>query len=341
MNTVRNLLISSVCTIAIAFNSPAQSDVHANIPDSIGTREFTVAPLQVEGEIENPGVVDLSTLPIRSVSVKELGLNESGKQQFKGAFSYTGYSLYDILKTVKVKKTNEKEFSPSTDLFIVVENDKNQRAVFSWGEIFSARAHFQILVSKTVDAINPSKLKAHWPLPSEARLICADDLHDVRFILHPKRIIVRSFSGSFATEKPKDMYSPEISVAMGSQSFKVGEIGASIERRKYSSVGYGHGMGYKGVQSVDGYLLKDIISGIIQLNPADVRTSIAVVSAKDGYRAVFSVSEIFNRNDNQDFLLVDQKDSNKDGRYSLFASPDFFVDRNVKAIEKFEIVRMN
>jgi hypothetical protein len=39
-------------------------------------------------------------------------------------------------------------------------------------------------------------------------------------------------------------------------------------------------------------------------------------------------------------LLIDQKESKEDGCYSIFATPDFFVDRNVKAIEKIEIVKV-
>jgi hypothetical protein len=38
-------------------------------------------------------------------------------------------------------------------------------------------------------------------------------------------------------------------------------------------------------------------------------------------------------------LRIDQKESKKDGRHTLFATPDFFVDRNVKAMEKIEIVK--
>jgi hypothetical protein len=238
-----------------------------------------------------------------------------------------------------VKKANEKEFSPSTDLYVIVENEKGQRAVLSWGEIFYANENFQQLISKSVKAINPSKLNAKWPLPTGPRLVCTDDLNNVRFISDPTKLTIKSFAGPFPAEKPQEMHSPGIKVVKKSHSFNVGEIGSSVPLRTYVSVGYGHGMGYKGVQSVAGYLLKDALNSL-RLDLNDSRESIAVVSAKDGYRAVFSISEIFNRNDNRDFLLVDQRESKKDGRYSLFVSPDFFVDRNVKAIDKIEIVRI-
>jgi hypothetical protein len=83
-----------------------------------------------------------------------------------------------------------------------------------------------------------------------------------------------------------------------------------------------------------------LIATNIKVLPIDLREAVVVISAKDGYRSVFSVSEILNRSDNKDFLLIDQKDSSRDGRYTLFAPDDFFVDRNVKAVEKIEIARV-
>ena len=317
----------------------SQSTGQDSLSTESETIDFEITSIRIDGEVENPGVVDLSQLPLRTVRIKELAVDDTGRQQFKGAFLYTGYSLFDVLNTIKVKKANEKEFSPSTDLYVIIENEKRQRAVFSWGEIFYARNDSRIMLSKRVKAINPSKLKAKWPLPTGPRLVCADDLNNVRSVNDPSKLIVKSFAGSFPAEQPQDMYSAEIKIVNRSQSFSVGKIGPSVEFRTYVSVGYGHGMGYKGVQTVVGYLLKDVLDSV-KLDLNDSRESIAVVSAKDGYRAVFSISEIFNRNDNQDFLLVDQRESKKDGRYSLFASPDFFVDRNVKAIEKIEIVRI-
>ena len=64
---------------------------------------------------------------------------------------------------------------------------------------------------------------------------------------------------------------------------------------------------------------------------------IAIGSAKDGYRVVLSLSEIMNRNDNEDFLLVDKKDTPGSGRYMLYPACDFFADRDVRAIEKLEL----
>lgn len=40
----------------------------------------------------------------------------------------------------------------------------------------------------------------------------------------------------------------------------------------------------------------------------------------------------------EEILLIDRRESQTDGRYTLFVPSDFYVDRNVKAVEKIEIV---
>ncbi len=307
--------------------------------DDSELKTYALTSISVEGEVENPGPVDLSGLALRSCPVKEVAL-ENGRPEFKGAFFYAGYTLYDILNSKKVQKVKENSFSPPVDLFAVVENDKGEKAAFSWGEIYYSRDNFKILLSKSVQAVNPSRLKVtKWALPETPRMICANDFLNARFLSNPTKITVKSFRGVFATEKPKDIYAPEFTMVSGAISATIREVSASVEKRNYRDVGYGHGMGFKGISEVRGFTLKDVIQAQVKLTAEDSRDGIALVSAKDGYRCALSLSEIVNRNDNLDFLLIDRKDVRDEGRYVLYASPDFFVDRNVKAIEKIEIVR--
>jgi hypothetical protein len=177
-------------------------------------------------------------------------------------------------------------------------------------------------------------------LPEEPRVICANDLLNVRFLSNPTKITVVSYRGTFATEKPQNIYSPEFKIVSETKSVVVRDLGSSMEKRKYGNVGYGHGMGFKGIEELNGVMLKDVVQANVKVLPEDLRQGIAVISARDGYRSVFSMSEIANRSDNLDFLLIDRKGSQEEGRYSMFATADFFVDRNVKAIEKMEIVRL-
>jgi hypothetical protein len=301
-------------------------------------REFVLDSIRVDGEVESPLSVSLRQLPLRSVSIKELELDSTGRQKFKGAFSYSGYSLYDILSSVTVAKKNQKEFAPYVDLYVIVANEKGEQAVFSWGEIFYASDNFRFLISKSVRSINPSKLKARWTLPSTPRLICAGDLSNIRFIDNPSKIAVRSYGGIVPTGSKETMYSPTVALVSDKETSTLEETATSIQPRKFTFVGYGHGMGYKGVSTIEGYPLKEVLEGKLVRRNEDMRTAVVVVSSKDGYRSVFSASEIWNRNNSEDILLIDRKGSQSDGRYTLFVPSDFFVDRNVRAVERIQIV---
>jgi hypothetical protein len=298
------------------------------------SKTYATKSIMVQGEVQNPGLVELNSLPLRSSAIKELAF-EKGKQVLKGAFFVTGYSLYDILDNKKFKKAPENTFSPPVDLYAIVENEKGEKSVFSWGEIYY-RNSFDILIAKSVSAINPARAKTKWDLPEEPRLMCGSDLLNVRFLSNPTKITVKSYRGNFANEKPKDIYAPEFKIETSSGSVSIGEIGASVGTRTLGNVSYGHGMGFKGVLDLTGFRLKNLIES--KINIGDMRDTIAVVSAKDGYHVVLSASEILNRNDNQDFILVDRKGSD-DGRYLLFEAGDFFADRDVRSVEKIELVK--
>jgi hypothetical protein len=306
--------------------------------DDSEPRSYALKSIAIQGEVQDPGPVDLSSLPIRSIAIKELGA-EKGEGAFKGAFFVSGYSLYDILSSKKVKKAPENTFMPPVDLYAIVENEKGEKAVFSWGEIFY-RNSFDILITKTIQAINPARSKATWTLPEVPRLVCAGDLLNVRYIANPTKITVKSFHGAVPKDKPKDIYSAEFRISGKTGSFTVTDIPASVEKRSATEVGYGHGMGFKGAQKASGYLLKELIASNLKPGPEILGKYIAVASAKDGYRVVLSLSEIMNRSDNQDLLLIEKKDSPGEGRYTLFPAGDYFADRDVKAVEKIDLMEV-
>jgi hypothetical protein len=304
--------------------------------DSLGlVRTYELASIHIEGEIERPTTLELSSLPLHSFPVKELAL-EDGIERFKGAFSYSGYSLYDVLSCVKVHKANAADFSPATDLYVVVENKKGEKVVVSWCEIFYARDPHRFLLARNVRCINPSKVKASWPAPEEPRLICGNDRLNDRWIGSPTRITVRSFRGQFPLGTKDKIYSGNILLGDTDRGFQPLELDTSAEKRSHELVGFGHGMGFKGINSIHGYVLKDVLKEFRRPLLNVLSRTILIASAKDGYRAVFSASEIFNRSDTMDFLLIDRNESSEDGRYIIFATPDFYVDRNVKSVERIE-----
>lgn len=331
-----------VLLVLVLFSLPIfsqdKSESSPSFFDDSELKEYSLKSIQVEGEVENPGAVDFALLPINNFPAKDVSYGKD-KNKFIGSYFFSGYSLFDIINQKKVKKANEAEFKPAVDLYVVVENDKGDKAVFSWGELFYAKDNFRTVITKSVRAVNPSKMKMKWSLPEAPVLISGNDAFNFRTITNPTKITVKSFVGTYSKERFKEIYTPEFTVTSSSGNIVVKDI-SGIEKRKFRGLGYGHGMGWKGINEVEGFVFKDVLKVYASIDELQIASSILCVSAKDGYRVTYSLSEIVNRNDMNDFLLVEKNGSLEEGKYNLFATPDFFVDRNVRSVEKIEMLNV-
>ncbi|KAF0152247.1 MAG: Molybdopterin oxidoreductase/precorrin-4 methylase [Ignavibacteria bacterium] len=306
--------------------------------DDSELKEYSIQNILVEGEVENPSSVDLQLLYLNSFPTKIVVYGKD-KNKFTGSYFVSGYSLFDIINQKKIKKANEAEFKPAVDLYVVVESDKGEKVVFSWGELFYSKNNYRAIIAKSVRSINPSKMKMKWTLPESTMLICGDDAFNFRSISNPTKITVKSFAGNYSKERVKEIYTPEFTFVNNDVNVTAKDI-SGIERRKFRGLGYGHGMGWKGTEEVEGFVFKDVINKYLTIDEKQIASTILCISAKDGYRVTYSLSEIVNRNDMNDFLLIEKNSSLEEGKYNLVATPDFFVDRNVRSVEKIEILNV-
>jgi hypothetical protein len=294
-----------------------------------------VPKVEVAGEIANLGNVDFSMLPLHSVIYKETQL-QGDSTVFVGAYRYEGYSIYDILNDRILKKKNESEFSPIIDLYVEVENAKGDKVVLSWGEIYYPAQRHQIIIATQVARIVPSKTKDLWPLPDEPKLVVGQDLISERNISSPVKITVKSYPVSFRVNREMDtLFSPEIKIFFREQ-FKGALSGfpVHIPIQHYPTVFYGRGRGIHGISTFTGVPLDEILDKQYPVSEENLKQGMLAIVAIDGYRCAFSYSEIFNRNDQQNLLLVDRKDDMDGGAFSVFPAADFFSDRAVKAISE-------
>jgi hypothetical protein len=331
MNARRTITtLAALALMACLLPAQENNDFYDNEPF------FTLPlkPLEVAGEVAALGRVDLSGLPLRTVLVRE-AVTRDGKPAFVGSYVFQGYSLFDILKERAVAKKNEKEFHSVIDLFVVVEDAKGGKAVFSWGEIFYPTAPHRILVAVKAARIVPSLTKERWPLPVMARLAAADDLISDRNLEDPVRITVRSAPLSFPVQKGKSpMHAASFRVVdRGREIAKIEHLPEGVPIMTLPSVFYGRGKGFHGISYFEGVPLRTVLARLVPSDTAAMRTGLLVLAGDDGYRAVVSVSELFNRNDNGEFLLCDRGDKDG-GRFSIYPGPDFFSDRAVKALKE-------
>jgi hypothetical protein len=310
-----------------------------NFYDNTETFSLPLSDIYIDGEVKNPGKVDFSGLPVRSVIVKETLLDDKGSDRFTGAFRYDGYSLFDILENRVIQKVNSGEFNPIIDLYLEVEGAGGEKTVFSWGEIYYPNNLHRIIIASAVSRIVPSKTKDVWELPGSSKILAATDLITERNISSPVRITVRSYPLSLDVIKGMSpMYSESITLYKGEvKTGELSEIPASLQQVTFNTIFYGRGRGIHSTSPFNGYMLKEVLKDLYPMNKVNLREGIMCITGKDGYRCAVSYSEIFNRNDQQEFLLVRTEKDVDGGLFRMFAAADFFSDRAVKSVTSIHL----
>jgi len=310
-------------------------DRNNNFYDNAETYSLSGDEIEVTGEIENPGKVDFSRLSKHSVIVKETLLKEDGTDTFVGAYRYDGYSLFDILTDRIIKKKNTSEFKPIIDLYVEIENLKGEKVILSWGEIYYPNSLHSCIIATDVARIVPGKTKDLWPLPSERKLVVGNDLVTERNISNPVRITVRSWPKSIPVNRDLDpLYSAEFNIFDGENLLKTIKESPKLQLETVHTIFYGRGKGIHSTQPFTGFYLKEILQKYFDMNKKNLQQGLVTIVGKDGYRSVYSYSEIMNRNDQAEVLLVPCKEEKDGGQFRVFPSCDFFSDRAVKAVSE-------
>ena len=315
------------------------TDMTNNFYDNVETYPLPVKDLYIDGEIANTGKVDFSDLPVHSVIAKETLLDSTGGDRFVGAYRYDGYSLFDILDKKIIKKANAEEFKPIIDLYVEIENDKGEKVVFSWGEIYYPNNLHKILIASGVSRIVPSKTKELWPLPAESKIVAASDLVTERNISSPVKITVKSYRNSFPVQNGMSpMFSPSMTIFNASK--KIGQVEtlpANLNYTTFNTIFYGRGKGIHSTTPFKGVLLNDLLLKYFPVTKDNLKTGLICIAGMDGYRCAISYSELFNRNDQQEFMLIKTKDKEDGGLYRIFAASDFFSDRAIKSVSEIHL----
>lgn len=315
--------------LSIGDTADATNDFYDNAP----LYELPINPIRIEGEIEKPIDVDFSKLSLHSVIVKEAVLDSNGNR-FVGSYRYDGFSLYDILNNAKLKKANYKEFERIIDMYVQIENAQGEKVFISWGELFYPNHKHEIIIATRVMRIVPSITNEHWTLPKTCKLIVCSDLLTERNILSPSKITVKSYPKSFPTKKGlKPNLSPDIKIYNEDALVEtITENPKNLKEQTYNAIFYGRGKGIHSTKPFYGVMVKDVVSKYVNITKENLRKGMFVVVAKDGYRGVFTFSEVMNRNDQSELLLLCRPESKENGIFKLFPAFDFFSDRAVKGI---------
>ena len=333
----RLTLLISALVILMAIPAAGQTNDFYDDAPTVKLKGST--KILVTGELQKDVTIDVTRLPKYSITVKETTLTE-GKVGFTGAYRYDGYSIYDILDGVLLKKKNEAEFPPIIDLYVEITNDRGESVVFSWGEIYYPVNRHRLIIATSVARIVPSKAKDLWPLPAETKIVAGNDLITSRNISNPVKITVKSLDSKYPINKGMTpLYSETMKICVnGKQRAILTEMPEGTDSETFKTVFYGRGMGIHGTTPFTGGMVHQLLGDYYKLTPVALQKGLVVIAGLDGYRAAFTLSEIVNRNDQQELLIIDRDNYEGAGRFSLFPAGDFFSDRAIKAVMEIDML---
>lgn len=298
--------------------------------------------IEVLGEVESPGKINFDDFYKREVMIKESRKDKNGIN-FVGAYRYVGYSLFDILHPYNQKKKNKELFKPITDLYVIIKNDKNEKVVFSWSEIFHTNNQHQILIATEMAPIKPHRKEVDFPIGKTWKIVASNDLYSNRILENPTSITIVSFDKKeYKIQKGlKPMNSQNVNVVInGKSEFQILPTNDSSRFIRYYSCFYGMGMGYHPEKYFEGPSLNDFFKDKMDFTDAEwIRHGLVCFVGQDGYRAIYSFSELFNRIDQTASILSITPNGEDGGFYRNFHPSDFYADRSVKSLTEIFVFK--
>ncbi len=337
------------------------------------------APPRITGSVKKPGALDaaaLSGLPRQAILVKWPG----SAGAFRGTFEVEGVPLKALLERSEIAKAVDDGFARPLDLSVVVVGRDGRKALYSWGELFLGGDGGAALVVDRLRPLvpehhaplaDPAWKGSPWipaasraatsvascsgchdgtqrpkiDLPRGLCVVPARDRTGRRIVEDVVEIQVRQ-AGFAAPPRPDKGFDPWVSepslVLPGGRTEKIaGDALKALPRSEWEEDAVGLGRGFRGRQRLAGASLTALLEARLPAG-TDPGTLAVVVTASDGYRALYSGGELLLSRLPGNAVLVDTEDGQpllrKSGRYKAVLRGDFFVDRSVRSVAEIRCV---
>jgi hypothetical protein len=290
--------------------------------------------LTVNGEVHQEYRFESSEL--RAFATTRIRTREvTGDGEYVGAYAYVGIPVIHILEGVKPKKKNA-DFDRPLDMIVTITDSGGKSAHFSYNEICMVDDAHPITLAFFREPVLPSKIPETYKgnqLEGNVkglRLICPADADVERYLDDVRTITLRTPVVSF-----EDLPVQQKGIQCKSDSLvrctNEDCSPATLEGLEKASVRdwirVGHGMGYKGISSASGYRLTSFLEKNF---PGDRESAFYLFIACDGYRSLFSGTEIFKTAAGRESMIITEMDGESpSGGLTLGTVRDYFVDRNV------------
>ena len=315
---------------------------------------FSASPsiLSITGLVKQPLNLTIEDInKYQSIQVQLNEVTETGA--YSGVFYYNGVPLRTLLELTSIAK-EETEFSKNVDLAILVRNRQGKQIALSWGEVFY-RNPSEIIVATSAVPIMPHHdcKTCHTPEVYKPRLdqlqrkigfpklVISGDTYADRSLEEVVSIEVLDLRPKMPAKKLKKLFSPEFTIRDTVGKTLTFKNLSAYPRRVMKIKHLGEGKGYHGIDKVEGVYFKTI------LNKAGIAPDLCkvfLISAPDGYRALFSYGEIFFNPAGERMIIADRINGQpieKGGKFVLVQPGDLMADRHVKSIKKIEVISVS
>lgn len=262
----------------------------------------------------------------------------SPEGEILGAYIYTGIPVLYIMEGIVTEKNPSAAFDRPLDMVVIFTSSSGQTAYFSYGELTTAGDSLPITLAYHREPILPAKNPENYTRNkyreniTGLRLICPREPGTARYLDNVVRMSLTLLSTPDrllpAQKKNRDCSSTSIECIEDNNKWPA--LFENIPLKKISNwFRIGHGRGIKGdhLYTAEGYHLPSFLKHNF---PGCSAGDFFIFVACDGYRGLFSGSEIFRTTAGDSLLLLKTLNGKPpQGGITLGATADFFVDRCV------------
>jgi DMSO/TMAO reductase YedYZ molybdopterin-dependent catalytic subunit len=315
--------------------------------------------INITGLVKQPlslGIEDLGRFQTVKVQLNDVMRDKT----YRGTFYYQGVTLRALLDTASIEQKG-KSNSKNISLAIKVTNKEGKSVVLSWGEIYY-RNSGDIIIATSATPIMPHKScvtchkdeKFYKPYLDVfnrnieyPKLVVGSDGYGERSIegvvsievVGPSQNEV-SKEGEHASSSSTKLFSPSFSITgLVKKEMTLTDL-SKYPRKELRMVHMGEGKGFHGIMDFSGTTIKALLG---EAGVDNDLTSVFIVSAPDGYRSLFSYGEVFLNRGDDSLIMADKlngKAIEEEGKFFLAPCDDIMSDRDVKSVEKIEVLSL-
>jgi precorrin-4 methylase/DMSO/TMAO reductase YedYZ molybdopterin-dependent catalytic subunit len=310
--------------------------------------------LTITGDVTNP--LKLTVAELSRFQSVEIQLNEVDRdRQFHGVYLHQAVPLRTLLDMAEVI-TQDQPTRKGIELAIRVTGASGKQVILSWGEVYYSNAA-EYAIAFAASPVKPVMtearcLKCHGPeiyqsaldqyeRPAQLpKLLIRGDFYTDRCLEGVSRIEVLDIYPKLKSDRSIKLESSKFQVTgLVAKELKLSSLKDYPSMSMWKKV-VGLHMGYHGLHLYKGVSLAKVLEAA---GVGDELTKAVMISAPDGYRALFSFGELFQSFKGRRLMLAESVDGKplegqRGGKHRIIVPEELVDDRDILAVDRIEII---